>query len=376
MRQKPSREGGASIMPGLTFWLVVSLLPRHCFCSTVERNKTYKVSSFRMMRAMPALQKWACILAITLVPAVAFTQAGDPWADSVAVFEPGAGAGFGSEPQYFPHNVLGPPDTSATEFVGSADPSEILALGLGGRIVLVFVDNLIVDGPGPDFTVFENAFIRQFGAAAGLPYAEPALVGVSRNGQNFVYFPFDSLTLQELAGVHPTRGHADPTDPDSSGGDAFDLAEIGMDSVRYIELRDVTAIIKNNPQHPYWDATLNGFDLDAVVAVHSAPNPPTGLYRETPPRPERFVLHGVFPNPVSRTNAAGVQVRWWQASVHPVRLALFNVLGQRVRPLQIIQRGPGVQQLRLSLQNLPAGSYFLHIQYENFTTVRKFEIAH
>lgn len=325
-------------------------------------------------------QKLSClflaILALCAVAEMALSQPGDPWADSVAVFEPGQGYGFGADPQYFPQNVLGPPDTAATEIIGSADPGTVLALGLGGRIVLAFVDNLVVDAAGADFTVFENAFLRQFGSAAGLAYAEPARVAVSRDGLHFVSFPFDSLTLQGLAGVHPTRGSADPTNPDSSGGDAFDLASIGMDSIRYIELRDVTAIIKDNPQHPYWDPTLNGFDLDAVVAVHSAPNPPTGIDGTTPKPPGRFDLHGIFPNPVSRSSGNGLWVQWQQQTAAAVTISLFNVLGQRVHPTVNIRRGPGVQQLRLVFADLPPGSYFLQMRSQQFTSVKKFEITH
>ena len=35
----------------------------------------------------------------------------------------------------------------------------MLALGSGGEIVIEFADNAVIDGPGPDFLVFENAFL-------------------------------------------------------------------------------------------------------------------------------------------------------------------------------------------------------------------------
>lgn len=40
-----------------------------------------------------------------------------------------------------------------------------------------------------------------------------------------------------------------------------------MDSIRYIKIKDVSSIIKD-PTHPLFDATANGFDLDAIVALN------------------------------------------------------------------------------------------------------------
>jgi len=67
-----------------------------------------------------------------------------PWADAVVSFTPGEGAGFGGN--YFPANVLGPPDQSAglNEYTSSNKPQEILSLGNGGEIVLSFDDNYII----------------------------------------------------------------------------------------------------------------------------------------------------------------------------------------------------------------------------------------
>src|SRR6267378_6444976 len=53
-----------------------------------------------------------------------------------------------------PGIVIGPPG-SATPTTGSLS---VMSLGHGGRITLEFTDNVIVDGPGPDFIAFENPF--------------------------------------------------------------------------------------------------------------------------------------------------------------------------------------------------------------------------
>jgi hypothetical protein len=187
-------------------------------------------------------------------------------ADAVETFRPGTGQNAGQGPAWFPANVLGLPDTSARRTVASVDPGEILSLGLGGEIVLRFDSAPIVDGPGVDFTVFENAFVFRIGQRERV-YAEPAEVAVSRDGSVFVSFPHDFRTLAGCAGVTPTNGDANPLDPTVSGGDAFDLALIGVDSVRYVRITDLTAIVADDPTHAYWDPTLSGFDLDAVVAI-------------------------------------------------------------------------------------------------------------
>jgi hypothetical protein len=215
------------------------------------------------------LRRWGVCLLLILSTAASAQPWPDLGADAVERFTPGTGQTTGQGSEYFPHNVLGLPDTSARYETATTDPNQIVSLGLGGEIVLRFDRHLIVDGPGPDFTVFENAFHYKLGQKERI-YAEPGEVSVSRDGIMFVSFPFDSLTLKGCAGVTPTNGDRNPTDPTVSGGDSFDLAAIGIDSIRYVRIRDVTSIVLNSPSHPFRDPTLSGFDLDAIVAVHAA----------------------------------------------------------------------------------------------------------
>ena len=178
------------------------------------------------------------------------TQSADPWADDSPGVAYGQGAGFGQE--YYPGNILGPPDPGATVTQPSCSESELLTLGADGWVVLEFVDNTVIDGAGPDFTVFENVF--KFGTSY---FRECAFVEVSQDGTGWVMFPWDPQTLEGLAGVWPTTGD-DPTNPDVSGGDQFDLADIGLSWIRYVRLTDCG------------DAVADGglFDLDAVAAVN------------------------------------------------------------------------------------------------------------
>ena len=66
------------------------------------------------------------------------------------------------------------------------------------------------------------------------------------------------------AGVTPTFSHPDnsvsPNDPEVSGGDAFDLADLGLQSARFVRIRDTGT-------NPY-EGVAGGFDLDAVAVVN------------------------------------------------------------------------------------------------------------
>ena len=178
-------------------------------------------------------------------------QGGDPWADWSELVEYGEGAGFGQE--YYPGNILGPPDPEATPEVPSSSPEELLTLGEDGWVVVEFTDNVVTDGPGPDLTVFEN--VMDLGG--GDYFRECAFVEVSRDGETWTRFPWDPQTLEGLAGVWPTTG-GDPTDPEVSGGDQFDLADLGLSWITRVRLVDCGALVEDDGL----------FDLDAVVAVH------------------------------------------------------------------------------------------------------------
>jgi hypothetical protein len=175
-------------------------------------------------------------------------------ADTVLSLRQGTMQTNGQGPVFFPQNVFRGPSTIGTETVPDADPREICSIGLGGSIVIGFRQAIIVDGPGPDLRIVENAFRY----ANGRIYAEPARVEVSRDARTWFAFPFDSASLRGCAGVTPL-------------GDEFDLATIGVDSVRWIRITDVTSIVRDDPRHAFFDPTLTGFDLDVVLGLHLVP---------------------------------------------------------------------------------------------------------
>jgi len=186
-----------------------------------------------------------------------------PYASSIVSFEPGDAAGFGQDK--LPDVVLGPPSGKGT----GAGSLEVLSLGKGGSIVLGFEPFAIVDGEGPDFVVFENPFWP--GGDPAAVFAEPGVVSVSENGDDWLAFPCDSAgdgagNFSGCAGVTPTEAYDAntlvPLDPKLTGGDAFDLADVGLARARFVRIEDASGM---------GQAPSAGFDLDAVGAVNTDP---------------------------------------------------------------------------------------------------------
>lgn len=185
--------------------------------------------------------------------------------NTVVSFTPGEGQNLGQGDEFFPNNILGRPSQKANSQAAEASEEEVLSLGFGGEIIVANTDNVITDGGGEDFTIFENAFINPINQRI---FAEPGVISVSKDGIEYVQFPYVFSTLKGCAGTIPTYGAQDYCNPSASGGNSFDLADIGIDSIRYIKITDITVDVFNSPNHIYYDASLSGFDLDAVV-IHN-----------------------------------------------------------------------------------------------------------
>jgi hypothetical protein len=201
--------------------------------------------------------------------------AADRFVTNVVSFTPGECAGFMGRP--LPQVVEGPPVGGGSDH-GSID---VVSLGSGGTIVVSFGDNAIVDGPGPDFIVFENPFWVA-GDSTDV-FAEPGEVSVSDDGVTWQVFPCSPAPDPQsstgtgaappygaCAGWHvvwsnPTNGIS-PVDPAVAGGDAFDLADLGVTHARYVRIVDEThEACPEAGGRPDND----GFDLDAVAIVHA-----------------------------------------------------------------------------------------------------------
>jgi hypothetical protein len=182
------------------------------------------------------------------------------FASQVVSFTPGPGAGFGADK--LPGIVAGPPHGGGLG-QGSLD---VLSLGAGGEIILGFAER-VVDGEGPDFIVFENPF--QVGGTTKV-FEELGEIAISDDGVSWIAYPCEPATknITSCAGRTPVLSSPDngiaATDPTLAGGDAFDLATLGLTSARFVRIRD------KSPAAAGVGETA-GFDLDAVAIVHGAP---------------------------------------------------------------------------------------------------------
>jgi len=177
----------------------------------------------------------------------------------VFAHEFGPGQDFGQVD--FPTPLFGPPRGGGL-CGGSMD---VVSLGNGGTVTVGFDGNGIVDGPGPDFTVFENAF--GVGCDPNNTFAELGTVAVSDDGVTWHEFPCTATKAPygQCSGARPVVANADendvdPLDPGVSGGDAYDLADLGVPRARLVRVTDRVDLT----------GATGVYDLDAVGIVNAA----------------------------------------------------------------------------------------------------------
>lgn len=190
--------------------------------------------------------------------------AADPCADAVTAYSPGTNGGFQQE--LLPDVVLGAPYGAGA----SSQSLDVVSLGDGGSITIAFTDNRIVDGPGADFTVFENVFVPQNSPSA---FTEAGVVAASADGVTFFTFPHGAgpTGTAGLTPVYANPDHnaIDPRTPEA-GGDRFDLATVGLAEARFLRITDPGASLDDFGNHfPTPGVGKSGFDLDAAIALNS-----------------------------------------------------------------------------------------------------------
>lgn len=189
----------------------------------------------------------------------------DRFVTEVVSFTPGECAGFGLTKM--PKVIEGPP-VGAGELAGSLD---VVSFGNGGEIVVSFGDNAIIDGPGVDFIVFENAFWA--GGNPDAPAIDLGEVSVSEDGttwKTFTCMPGTTPPFGDCAGWHPVysspKNGISPIDPATAGGDQYDIGKLGLTEVRFVKIRDLsTEQCPSAPNRP----VNAGFDLDAIAIVNA-----------------------------------------------------------------------------------------------------------
>jgi Secretion system C-terminal sorting domain len=258
----------------------------------------------------------------------------DLWADEVVSITYGDGAGFGQD--FFPDNVLGRPDSTSTPTVPSHTEEELLTLGTGGVIVLAFRDGGIVDGVGVDFTIFENPFDIGNGV-----FSEPGIVAVSEDNVTWYEFPYDVEAGTGLAGMTPTNGSEDPSDPNVSGGDSFDLLTVGLEHIVYVRITDIGTTGGGNSV---------GFDLDAVVAV----NGETGTSSiEHPVNLPDTIKLSAWPNPFNSSLNLSIDS---SDATDSHKISIFDITGRLVQ-----QTSLSALNWSWNADSQPSGQYLIRV---------------
>lgn len=185
--------------------------------------------------------------------------------DDEAKITYGTNGGFGSH--LFPQIVYGMPWTGG---------KDVVALGGGGSLLIKLNGFLVADGEGVDFTIFENpAHSKKLNAV----FAERAKVSVSQDGEKFYEYPCDVDNAADFypgcAGVGEVFALQDPSDPTVSGGDHYDLAEMGLPWIQYIRIEDLDTCQPGDPTYETQQFKtlckgpgIQGFDLDAMAIVN------------------------------------------------------------------------------------------------------------
>ncbi len=250
----------------------------------------------------------------------------NPWASYVHEYSFGAGQNTGQGANYFPNNVLGAVSTSVSATSPSALPEEIVSLGRNGWVSVGF-ESPIINGIGADFTVFENAF--QITGGLGI-FDEWLIVSISNDGENWFTFPYDSLTGTGMAGRTPTNGgNVNYLDATQSGGDSFDIGELGLNEVKYVRMQDATR---------FQSSDRLSAELDAVIALHQLTTP-------------------IESSNIFNSNIYVSDNQLFIQSEKSLQLRIYNAQGQEV---ESINYSPTLSFV-FSLENWTKGLYFFRI---------------
>lgn len=254
----------------------------------------------------------------------------------------------------------------STSALGAPD-GNIVSLGDGGIATVSFASP-IQNGIGFDFAVFENGFASPTNPEEA--FLELAFVEVSSDGVHFTRFPASSETqdtaqlssvsapsytnarqLNNLAGKY-IAGYGTPFDLQ----ELADSPNLDINHIIQVRLIDVVGSIgaegtidaagrKINDPFPTPFAS-SGFDLDAIGVLNGTS---TGIVEQAnsgialSPNPTNDWLNISLPN-----SSEGTLVK------------LFNAIG-----LEILREKATSNKLRLSMKDLPGGSYFISIHFQN-----------
>jgi len=260
-----------------------------------------------------------------------------------------------------PENAIGPRTNEAT--------FRVVSLGDGGSATLTFY-NVIVNGVGPDFVVFENGFL--ISGSDTLAFLELAFVEVSSDGQTFVRFPsVNEYTTPQLDGFAPMDAryiHNFAGKYIAKYGTPFDLEDlkdslgIDINYITHVRVVDVVGNIspeyatydsKGNPVNDPWSTPFPtcGFDLGGVGVINEG-----DIYMPNASMVDEHNFLSVYPNPAQHTITIEAYI-----SSH---FTLCDPLGKIILSGQLVYG-----KNNISVENLDYGLYFIRIE-ESLQTVK------
>ncbi|MDB4087995.1 T9SS type A sorting domain-containing protein [Flavobacteriales bacterium] len=246
----------------------------------------------------------------------------------------------------------------STNAIGKADGTTV-SLGDRGEAIFTLYQS-IHNGPGADFTVFENGFSSNF--------LELAFVEVSSDGIHFFRFPSfsntqDTLQVGTFGGLDATHIHNLAGKYQVNYGTPFDLDEIPTDSllnkwdITHIKIIDAVGNIL--PEFASYDSqgrvindpwptpfSSSGFDLDALGLIHV-----NGINNIE----EKTKIINIYPNPFNDK--------------------IIIDIDEEITSIQIISLSGVVINLEniksLNLNYLSSGIYFINIKTKTNFYVKK-----
>ena len=227
--------------------------------------------------------------------------------------------------------------TNADNALGEAqddDTYNFVSLGYNGSLTLAF-GGTVPNGPGDDIQVVETSF----GSPACGSYNESVEVSVSVD--NITYYSLGTICLD--------------------GSVDISSAAVELDYVNYVRLTN----------HNDMTNTDDGYDVDAVYAIHNCEDAPTPGSFSSDSEGDALSLAG-YPSPTSGQTTVTFTV----PSATHAKVEVYNMEGKRVATL-FNQNAAANQQYKLDFDgsNLPNGVYVYRLTTESNSVIEKFVLA-
>ena len=149
-------------------------------------------------------------------------------------------------------------------------------------------------------------------------------------------------------------------------------ADITLSQSPWQTLPDTSGAIVGIYKHPGQDIVYALTDSSLLKitpsGIYTLAHITTGIEQPGSNRkPGQFVLHQNYPNPFNPTTT----IRYELARPGPVRLTVYNVLGQQVSVLVNARQPAGTHQVTFNASQLASGVYFYRLRASNKVFVKK-----